>query len=150
MPSTHRRFVASVETCVATWAAKPGGAGPHRLQAQLQHRFPWRSEPYVLALHLPPAADPPAQQGQPQQDQQGQGQQPGSALAWPLASGALMHDAPGRLQQWFGVTAFLLLTPDSYSGRVLEEEVSWGWGGGGGGAGVLRDGINKLWQVAHL
>lgn len=125
------RFVASIETCVATWAAKQAGERPQRLQAQLQHRFPWRSETYTLALQLPPAADPAAQHGRaqpqqpgpPQQEQHRLGQQPGSAAAWPLADGAALRDAPDRLQQWFGVRAFLLLTPDSYSGRVLEEEV---------------------------
>ncbi len=117
---------------MATWAAKQADDRPQRLQAQLQHRFPWRSETYTLALHLPPAADPPAQHGRaqpqqpgpPQQEQHQQGQQPGPAASWPLADGAALRDAPDRLQQWFGVRAFLLLTPDSYSGRVLEEEVS--------------------------
>ncbi|KAL4425754.1 hypothetical protein ABPG75_009770 [Micractinium tetrahymenae] len=123
--TAFERFVASIETCVATWAAKPGSNGLQRLQAQLQHRFPWRSEQYTLALHLPPRGESTAQREQPQQQQgqkQGQQQQPTVALAWPLANSAALRDAPDRLQQWFGVGAFLLLTPDSYSGRVLEEE----------------------------
>lgn len=106
---------------MATWAGRGGSVGLLKLQAQLQHRLPWRPEPYTLALHLPPAA--PGLPRPASEQVQAPALAPG-ALA-PLLDSAALRDAPHRLQQWFGVGPFLLLTPDSYSGRVLEEEVRW-------------------------
>lgn len=46
-----------------------------------------------------------------------------SAAMPPVMTSLQLQDAPHRLQQWFGAGAFLLLMPDSYSGRVLDEGV---------------------------
>ena len=118
-----------------------GGGGQQAvLQAQLQHRLPFRTEPYTLALHCPPPP-PPAQPGsgeapEPRTPRQRQGDaaagggaggmEAAAAGSWPPVAPSLdLRDAPHRLQQWFGLQPFLLLSPDSYSGRVLEAEVRW-------------------------
>jgi hypothetical protein len=100
-------------------------SGSIKLQAQLKHRLHFRAEPYTLTLHLPPPADNKAGNGAPHDNatpfKQGYGQR--SAALMPLGSGLALRDAPHRLQHWFGARGFALLAPDSYSGRVLDEEV---------------------------
>lgn len=108
-------------------------------RAQLRHRLPFRSEPYTLTLHLPPPQRQPGAEAEPHSPRQHAGNAAraglpagsppaapaGAVAAWaPVAAAAPgLQDAPHRLQTWFGLGAFLLLTPDSYSGRVLEAEV---------------------------
>ena len=133
-----------------------------RLAARVRHRLPFRTETYTLALHLPPLPphqqpeqeasnghlqqqqqrpQQQQQQHQQQQQQQAAGAHRSAAVSRrssldrgpPVAAAAALRDAPHRLQQWLGLRAFLLLAPDSYSGRVLDEEVgrpgaSWAWG----------------------
>ena len=101
-----------------------------RLQAQLQHRLPFRSEAYTLTLHLPPLRPGPPEGAAEQETPTAAGAGGGagdygriSAALPPLAGCLELRNLPHRLQQWFGTPAFLLLTPGSYSGRVLESEV---------------------------
>lgn len=119
--TTAARMVAELERLLSRHALQHGVAGDKalKLEAQLQHRLPFRPEPYTLVLHLPPL--PATHQLTPEGSGSGFGQC--SAELLPVASTLELRDAPHRLQQWFGARAFLLLTPDSYSGRVLDEEV---------------------------
>ena len=110
-------------------------------RAQLRHRLPFRSEPYSLTLHVPPQQRQAGAEAEPCSPRQraavaaavaatasGPAEAGAAALVAPTpapaaAAAADLWDAPHRLQTWFGLGAFLLLTPDSYSGRVLEAEV---------------------------
>ncbi len=107
-------------------------------RAQLRHRLPFRSEPYTLTLHLPPqqrqaeaqplsprqhAAPASRSASEPAEAGAATGAAPPAAAAAAAGAAPDLQDAPHRLQTWFGLGAFLLLTPDSYSGRVLEAEV---------------------------
>lgn len=110
-----------------------GGGEQPRISAKLQHRLPFRSEPYTLTLHLPPPTPGVADLPQPLMPRRSHTGAAAAAEASnggmagacgpPLAAALDLADAPHRLQHWFGLRAFLLLSPDSYSGRVLEAEV---------------------------
>ncbi|KAL4859894.1 26S proteasome non-ATPase regulatory subunit 13 A [Chlorella vulgaris] len=142
------RFIATLETCLTTWRDRELDGqlpqyqqfvvGGETLKAQLQHRLPFRAEPYTLTLHLAPLVPHHmASLGEeglllPDPTPEGRsGQWPGSsggdtfgqlsAAMPPVMTSLQLQDAPHRLQQWFGAGAFLLLMPDSYSGRVLDE-----------------------------
>ncbi|PRW58940.1 serine threonine- kinase Nek1 isoform X5 [Chlorella sorokiniana] len=107
-------------------------------RAQLRHRLPFRSEPYTLTLHLPPQQRQAGAEAEPRSPRHRAADAalvapvaggpvegaapPAAADAAPVAAAPELGDAPHRLQTWFGLGAFLLLTPDSYSGRVLETE----------------------------
>ena len=119
----------------ASRQALPTGHGSSSEQltlfAQLQPRgLPFRSEPYTLTLHVPALAPDSNANSSAITNSNDSSSGVGasgyahhSSTAPPVASGLALHDTPHRLQQWFGLRAFLLLTPDSYSGRVLETEV---------------------------
>ena len=77
------------------------------LSARLQHRLPLRGDAYTLSLLAAPPWAPLLA--------------PGAEPRCRLASS--LGDAPHQWQEWFGVGAVLVLAPDSYSGRVLEEQV---------------------------
>eukprot|EP00887_Chlorella_sp_A99_P000967 scaffold5.g967.t1 len=123
-------FVASIERCLGHWVQKEvararersPGQPLLRLAAQLSHRLPFRQEPYTLSLHLPPGADlaPERGRGRGAGSSSGAGSCSGAAAAWRGAAG--LCDRPDKRQEWFGLGGpFLVLAPNSYSGRLLEE-----------------------------
>lgn len=94
---------------------------PATYTAHLHHRLPFRSETYSLSLHLPSSTPPLSQPSK-------------SALS--LSALEFLHtnrhagqnkycslgDQPNKLQEWFHPGPIVVLSPDSYSGRILDEE----------------------------
>lgn len=131
LPAQQAELRSAIAKHVEQRQQQGAGAEPQvLLHAQLQHRLPFRSEPYTLTLHVPlppcstadahPAAAAAATAAAASPGKQQQGGSGGQAAAGAALD---LRDAPHRLQQWLGLRAFLLLTPDSYSGRVLDAEV---------------------------
>lgn len=66
--------------------------------ATLEHQLQCRNEPYILTLHQP--CDKKQDSILPAGSQQ-------------------LH----KLQQWFGISTFVLIAPATYSGRILDQQV---------------------------
>ena len=90
---------------------------PATYTAHLFHRLPFRSETYSLSLHLPSSTPPLLQPSK-------------SASSLPSldndhaaqASYCSLGDQPNKLQEWFLPCPVVVLSPDSYSGRILDED----------------------------
>lgn len=95
---------------------------PATYTAQLRHRLPFRSETYSLSLHLPSGTPPVIQPSKTA---------PSVSPLKPLHNNAghaaqinccSLGDQPNKLQEWFLPGPVVVLSPDSYSGRILDEE----------------------------
>lgn len=119
----HCRLIAAIENSIRhvitkdlpqrtelTFGSAAGSKLPATYTSRLAHKLPFRSESYILSLHLPPP-DPNAPLAPPFTSSPLQ-----SLSSWPLG------DQPHKLQEWFVAGPCLILSPDSYSGRILEEE----------------------------
>ncbi len=93
---------------------------PATYTAHLNHRLPFRSETYSLNLHLPSTSSSLST------IHPSKSTASFSSLSLESPGHPAIHcslgDQPNKLQEWFLSGPCLVILPDSYSGRILDEE----------------------------